>query len=433
MPLKIYVGSMKICVIGTGYVGLITACGFAKLGHEVSCVDIDSSKVEMINRAEPPIYEEGLKELLSEVSGKSLHATTDLDSAIEGSSFIFITVGTPPKEDGSIDLSYVRSAFLGALGSPKFGDSRKIVVVKSTVVPGTCDSLARLGEEKAGKKAGQDYGLCMNPEFLREGKAIRDFFHPDRIVLGAMGTESASALRELYSSFDCPKLETSLKAAEMIKYASNSLLATKISFANEVGNLCKKLGIDVYEVMGGVGLDKRVERSFLNAGIGFGGSCFPKDVKALASLSKEKGLEPRLLDSVIGVNEAQPQKIVEIAREKLGGLSGKKASVLGIAFKPGSDDVREAPSIKVIESLLGEGAEVCAYDPKALPSLKKVFAGRIKYAGSLREALDFSDVVFALTEWAEFRDEKLYAGKLLFDGRKVLNKKSGINYEGVCW
>lgn len=424
---------MKICVIGTGYVGLITACGFAKLGNQVSCVDIDISKVEMINNAKPPIYEEGLETLLREVSGSSLHATTNLDAAISGSEFIFITVGTPSGEDGSIDLSYIHSAFLGALNSPSFSASRKTIVVKSTVVPGTCDSLAKLGEEKAGKKAGEDYGLCMNPEFLREGKAVYDFFNPDRIAMGAFDEESASAIRKLYASFSCPKLETSLKAAEMIKYASNSLLAAKISFANEIGNLCKQLGIDVYEVMDGVGMDKRIERSFLNAGIGFGGSCFPKDVKALAALSKEHGAEPALLDSVIKVNESQPLKIVELALSRLGALSGREVTVLGIAFKPESDDIREAPSIKVINSLLKEGAKVCAYDPEALPNLRKVFGERISYAGSVREALDFSGVIFALTDWAEFKDENLYKGKFLFDGRKVLNKKSGVDYEGVCW
>ncbi|MBN2122163.1 UDP-glucose/GDP-mannose dehydrogenase family protein [Candidatus Micrarchaeota archaeon] len=424
---------MKICVIGTGYVGLISACGFAKLGHDVSCVDLDESKVEMINNARPPIFEEGLEALLKEVSGRSLHATANLDAAISGSQLIFITVGTPSREDGSIDLSYIHSAFLGALNSPSFSESRKTIVVKSTVVPGTCDSLAKMGEEKTGKAAGVDYGLCMNPEFLREGKAVYDFFNPDRIVLGATGEESASAIRALYSSFSCPKLETSLKAAEMIKYASNSLLAAKISFSNEIGNLCKKLGIDVYEVMDGVGLDKRIERSFLNAGIGFGGSCFPKDVKALASISKEHGIDPALLDSVIKVNEAQPAKIVELATARLGSLSGKKATILGIAFKPDSDDIREAPSIKVINSLLKEGAEVCAYDPQALPNLRKLFGERISYADSLGEALGFSDTIFALTDWAEFKDEKLYKGKFLLDGRKVLNKKSGVDYEGVCW
>ncbi len=430
---NISVGLMKICVIGTGYVGLITSCGFAKAGHNVSCVDIDSQKVEMINRAEPPIYEEGLKELLEEVSQKTLHATTSLDSAIADSQVIFLTVGTPSREDGSIDLSHINSAFINALSSPSFAGTFKVVIVKSTVVPGTCDSLARIGEEKTGKKAGEDYGLCMNPEFLREGKAIYDFFNPDRIILGFSDEKSMGAVHELYSSFSCKKLETDLRTAEMIKYASNSLLAAKISFANEVGNLCKKLGIDVYEVMDGAGMDKRIERSFLDAGIGFGGSCFPKDVAALAALSREHGLTPALLNSVISINESQPQKIVELAKGRLGSLNGKKVSVLGIAFKPESDDIREAPSIKVISSLLEDGARICAYDPKALSNLQKLFGERIVYADSLDFALDFSDIVFALTGWEEFKDEKIYAGKFLLDGRKVLNKKSGKNYEGVCW
>lgn len=421
---------MRICVVGTGYVGLITACGFAKLGHAVSCVDIDPAKVEMINAGEPPIYEDGLKELLSETTGGSLKATTELAPAVKDSDVVFITVGTPSKDDGSMDLSYVQKAFLDALSA---ADSFRLFIIKSTVVPGTTDSLALMAKEKLGKEDGVDYGLCMNPEFLREGRAVHDFFNPDRIVIGYGDEKSLEAASSLYSGFRCPLVKTSRKTAEMIKYASNSLLAAKISFSNEVGNLCRELGIDVYDVMDAVGMDGRISRSFLNAGIGYGGSCFPKDVRALISLSRQKGLEPSLLESVVAVNEAQPLKLVGIARRKLGSLKGRRIAVLGAAFKPDSDDIREAPAIKVMDSLLGEGALIRVYDPKALGNLRKVFGEKLEYADSLGEALAFSDIVFILTEWEEFRDENLYKEKTVFDGRKILNRKFGKDYEGICW
>lgn len=421
---------MRICVVGSGYVGLITACGFAKLGHRVSCVDVDREKVEMINRGVPPIYEEGLEELLGEVLKGGLTATTELEGAVREAEAVFITVGTPSSEDGSADLQYVEKAFLDALSA---SDSYKLFVVKSTVVPGTTDALSSLAKEKLGKIEGKDFGLCMNPEFLREGKAINDFFHPDRIIIGAEDGKALGIARSLYSGFGCPVVETGRRSAEMIKYASNSLLATKISFANEVGNICKKLGIDVYEVMDAVGLDKRIERSFLDAGIGFGGSCFPKDVKALAHLGRGKGVEPRLLDSVMEVNESQPGKLVELAASRLGGLGGKKVAVLGIAFKPGTDDIREAPGIGVLSSLLEAGAIPMAYDPKAMGNAKKVFGEKVEYAGSAGEALAFSEIVFLLTEWGEFGEPSLYAGKKIFDGRRVLKRKSEGDYEGICW
>ncbi|MFH1470112.1 MAG: UDP-glucose/GDP-mannose dehydrogenase family protein [Candidatus Micrarchaeota archaeon] len=420
---------MKISVIGTGYVGLITGCGFAKLGHNVSCVDLDEKKVEMINAGKPPIYEKGLEELLKEVHGKNLVATTDLKSSVSGAELVFIAVGTPSREDGSMDNSYVEKAFLDAVSASQ---SFKVFVVKSTVVPGTTDSLALLAEKKLGKKEGRDYGLSMSPEFLREGKALEDFFSPDRIVIGASSERTMDVVASLYSGFKCPVMKTDRKTAEMVKYASNSFLATKVSFANEMGNLCKKLGIDVYEVMDGAGMDKRVGRSFLNAGVGYGGSCFPKDVKAIITSFKENGVEPKILEKVIEVNEEQPYRIVELARKKMK-LNGKKVVVLGLAFKPDSDDMREAPSIKIIDRLLSEGAKVKAYDPEAAENAKKIFGERIVYGKSLREALEYSDVVFVVTEWDEFKDETLYNGKTVFDGRKVLKKKSSGDYEGICW
>ncbi len=420
---------MKLCVIGTGYVGLITGCGFAKLGHDVTCVDINQDKVNTINKGIPPIYENGLKELLSTMLGKNLNATIDLKTAVSKSEIIFITVGTPSLKDGSIDLSFVQSAFSSVLGAL---DSYKTIVVKSTVVPGTTDSLAETAKAKFEKVAGKDYGLCMNPEFLREGKAIDDFFNPDKIVIGVSDEKTEKKMKELYSSFKCPIVTTDCKTAEMIKYASNSFLATKISFANEFGNLCKAFGVDVYEVMDAIGVDKRIGRPFLNAGVGYGGSCFPKDVKAIVSSFKKNKIEPRILNAVIETNERQPQKLVELAKKKLS-LHRAKVAVLGLAFKPESDDMREAPSLKVIDALLAEGAIVMAYDPEAMENAKKILGTKISYAKSAVEAVSHSDLVFLLTEWKEFENEKIYSGKIVFDGRKVLKKKSGKDYEGICW
>ncbi len=419
---------MKICIVGTGYVGLITGCGFAKLGHNVSCIDVDRKKVDMINGKKPPIYEEGLQELMNDVVGKNLTATTDLGAALPGAEIIFIAVGTPSRNDGSIDLSYIDKSFLDVISAI---DSFRAIVVKSTVVPGTTDRLAGLAKKK-GKIDGVDFGLAMSPEFLREGMAVNDFFNPDRLAIGAEDERTMDKVSELYAHFKCPIIKTNRRTAEMIKYASNSLLATKISFANEMGNLCKELSIDVYDVMDAVGLDSRLNRKFLNAGVGFGGSCFPKDVKAIVSLFKENGVKPRLLGSVLEVNEGQPYRLVEIAKKRMN-LKGEKIAVLGLAFKPDSDDMREAPSIKIINRLLEEGASVMAYDPEANENARGIFGNKIGYAKSLTEALAYSDVVFVVTEWKEFRDEKLYAGKIVFDGRKVLKKKSGGNYEGVCW
>ncbi|MCK4318987.1 UDP-glucose/GDP-mannose dehydrogenase family protein [Candidatus Micrarchaeota archaeon] len=416
---------MKVSIIGTGYVGLVSGVCFAELGHDVTCVDVLPEKVEKINNGISPIYEAELEEMLKRnLEAKRIRATLDLDCAVKDSELTFICVGTPSKEDGSTNLAYVESAAEGIRNALKEKDWH-VVVVKSTVPPGT--------SEKVHEIIGERFGMGMNPEFLREGKAVEDFINPDRIVIGGNSKESIEKIKELYSSFDCPILETDLKTAEMIKYASNSLLATKISFANEVGNLCRKLGMDVYEVMKGVGMDRRLSPYFLNAGIGFGGSCFPKDVKSLIHTGKENGVEPKLLESVITINEGQPLKIVEMAKKVLGSLDGKDVAVLGLAFKPDSDDIREAPAIRIVEELVKLGATVHAYDPKAMENAKKVIKGEIEYCKSKEDALGKAEVAFLLTEWEEFKDEKLYEGKTVFDGRKVLNKKTSGNYYGICW
>ncbi len=420
---------MDISVVGTGYVGLVTGTCLAEAKNNVECIDLDAKKVEMINAGKSPIYEPGLEELLKKNLGSRLKATVDADSAIKNSEITFICVGTPSCGDGSTDLKYIESAAekIGDVISEKEG--KQIVVVKSTVPPGTSEKVAEIFKSRGAK----NFGIAMNPEFLREGKAVEDFMTPDRVVLGAEEGWIHEKLKELYSFTDAPKLETCLRTAEMIKYASNSLLATKISFANEIGNICKKLGIDVYDVMQGVGMDARLSPYFLNAGIGFGGSCFPKDVKSLIHTAKLSNSDATLLEAVIAVNESQPLKLVELAKKKLGGLSGKKVAVLGLAFKPDTDDMREAPSLKIVPALAKEGAKVTAYDPEATESAKALIGNVPAYASSAKEAVDSSEIVFILTEWKEFDDESLYVGKQVFDGRKLLKKRSDGQYEGVCW
>lgn len=427
---------MKISVIGSGYVGSVTAACFAEAGHEIVCVDIDEKKVEQINAGIPPIYEEGLGDLLRKYAGKKLIATIDYEFAVRETDISFICVGTPSAEDGSIDLSIVRAAAtnIGEALAKKKG--YHVVVVKSTVVPETTEKFVLpVLEEASGKTAGKDFGVAMNPEFLREGKAVHDFMHPDKIVIGAIDRKSGDLISELYRKFECEVIRTNPATAEMIKYANNSLLATKISFANEIGNICKKLGIDTYEVMAAVGKDFRISPRFLNSGAGFGGSCFPKDVKALIGKAKAIGYSPILLESVIAVNEKQPLLMTEILIRKIGNLAGKKIAVLGLAFKNETDDIRESRAISVIAELLRLGAKISAYDPMAIENMKRVFP-IIEYSGKAEDALKGADACLVMTEWDEFRQlESEFENmkeKIVIDGRRVIEAKN-IDYEGLCW
>ena len=311
-----------------------------------------------------------------------------------------------------------------------------LVVVKSTVIPGTTEGVViPLLEENSGARAGMDFPVAVNPEFLREGKAITDFLNPDRIVIGELDKESGDILHELYKDFTAPILRLDLKTAEMIKYASNAFLATKISFINEIGNVCKKMGIDIYRVAEGMGLDPRISPHFLNAGIGFGGSCLPKDIKALIATAKGLGYQPALLESVIRINDEQPLRLVDLAQKKVGALSQKKAAILGLAFKPGTDDIREAPSLKIVKELLRRKAIVKVYDPAAMERVEAIFGSAIEYADSAREAVSDADMVFILTEWDEFKNPALYRGKKVFDGRRTLSPGEEENWacEGICW
>ena len=422
---------MNISIIGTGYVGLVTGVCFAKLGNKVICVDINEKKIEMINKGVPPIYEEGLEQVLVENKNR-IEATRDYRYAIQNTDVTFICVGTPSEDDGSIDLKFVEEAAEEIGKQLRNKDGWHLVVVKSTVLPGTTGEVVLpLLERHSGKKAGVDFGVAMNPEFLREGIAVRDFLEPDRIVIGYYDDKSREVLRKLYSSFSCPIVETLLSAAEMIKYASNAFLATKISFINEIGNMCKKLGIDAYEVADGMGLDKRIGRAFLDSGIGWGGSCFPKDLDALISWAKRIGEESNIISSVVEVNKRQPLKMIDLLKKHVPELKGKTVGVLGLAFKPNTDDIRESRAIPVVKQLLKEKAVVKAFDPKAMENFKKMFP-QIRYCSSAEETLD-SDAVLILTKWEEFK--KLdYTEKIVIDGRRLLEAKNTAKiYEGVCW
>ena len=429
---------MNISIIGSGYVGLITAVGFASNSHKVICVDSNESKVSQINQGKPPIYEADLDCLLpSCVNGKgNLKASSDY-SEILNSDITFICVNTPSDTGENINLSCVIDS------ATKIGqvlakvNNYQVIVVKSTVIPGTTEQIIIPTLEKySSKKAGKDFGVAMNPEFLQEGKALHCFLNPDRIIIGEYDRRAGDILQEIYHDFRVPILRTDIITAEMIKYASNAFLSTKISFINEIGNICKKLGIDVYKVAKGMGYDPRIGNKFLDAGIGFGGSCLPKDLEALICKAKELDYKAELLRDVSKVNKEQPLRIVEIAKRRLGTLENKVVAVLGLAFKPNTDDIRQAPALSIIARLLAEGATVRVYDPKAMPSAKQVLSSNIVFCDSASDAINGSDCTIIATEWDEFKDESLYAGKLVIDGRRILNPEKArqlCRYEGVCW
>ena len=421
---------MNISIIGTGYVGLVTGACFAKLGHNVICVDIDPVKIQKINNGVSPIYEQGLDTLLQTHKDK-ITATTDYNIAMENSDITFLCVGTPSLSNGAIDLSHLKEATKQMASCLKNKDHWHLIVVKSTVVPGTTqETVLPLLEECSGKKVSRDIGLAMNPEFLKEGVAVHDFFNPDRIVIGSVDTESKKILRELYKDFSCPLVETTLSAAEMIKYASNCFLATKISFINEIGNLCKTLGIDTYEVADGMGLDKRIGRAFLDSGIGWGGSCFGKDVNALVALAKEKKTPCRIMDSTVWVNDQQPLRLITLLKKHIPSLAGKTIGILGLSFKPNTDDIRDSRSIPIVQELLKQGARVKAFDPQAMDAFRQQFPG-ITYCASAQEVLN-SDALLLLTNWDEFKQLD-FRNSIVIDGRRIKEAEKAKIYDGVCW
>jgi len=435
---------MRIAIIGgTGYVGLTTAVCLAAKGHMVFCVGRSKEKIDRIRRGFPVIYERGLKNLMDEVlANRTLIASVDLVNAVRNSDVSFICVGTPSGDDGSIDLTQIRDAVkqVGSALRDKLG--YHVVVVKSTVVPGTTeDVVLPILEKFSGKKVGIDFGVCMNPEFLREGRAVDDFMFPrdTGIVIGEFDRKSGDLVSEIYEDFDGEILRTSIRVAEMIKYARNSCLAKDISFANEIANICQRLGVDYLDVKKGMEMDARIgEGRFFDAGAGFGGSCFPKDVNAIVAKAKEYGIVPLILESTLKVNQAQPHELVRLTKEVVGSsLRGRRIAVLGLAFKPGTDDVREAPSIRVINSLLREGCEIIVYDSKAVGNAKKIFGDKVEYAEKAEEALRYADACVIVTEWPEFANPKLYTcmrGRVIIDGRRVLNPAklpSGFIYHAI--
>lgn len=443
---------MKVSIVGTGYVGLVTGTCLAEVGHTCVCVDIDRAKVERINQGETPIYEQSLDLMLKRLVGKRLRATVELRAAVLDSEITLIAVGTP--FDGTrIDLSYIREVAHEIGTALKDKQGYHVVVVKSTVVPGTTDDVVRPTLERAsGKRAGTDFGLGMNPEFLTEGVAVKDFMNPDRIVLGGLDERTIDLLACVYSPFEgVPVVRTNNKTAEMIKYASNAALATLISFSNEIGNLCSTLGgVDVADVMNGVHLahyftptledGRRIKApisSFLWAGCGFGGSCLPKDVKALSAHGSAHGQPMELLDAVIKVNQAQPARIIGILEQHLTSLAGKHVSVLGLAYKPDTDDMRESPAIPIVRMLVERGALVTVYDPVAHEGARAMFATTdVEVAESLETALNEIDAAVLVTSWDEFqRVPELLASKpvapLLVDGRRMLDRHSVRRYAGV--
>ena len=419
-----------IGVIGTGYVGLVTAAGFAELGNEVWCIDIDADKIERLKRGEIPIYEPGLEELVAKHRGR-LHFSTDIADALEHARLLFVAVGTPPTYSGDADLSAVYSVVEAMPPS-----DRHALIMKSTVPVGTGRHIQRHFEETG--KSGFRYVSC--PEFLKEGSAVEDFLEPDRVVIGDIGDWAGDAVEELYRPLGSQILRMDIASAEMVKLASNAFLATKISFINEIANVSEETGADVSEVARGMGLDDRIGPKFLQPGIGFGGSCFPKDVSALKQLAGNSGYHFQLLSAVIEVNELQKRRVVGKLKRAVGSLVGKKIALLGLAFKPNTDDMREASSLVLAGRLQGEGATVSAYDPIAEEEARKLMRG-VEFSASELDAVRGADAVVLVTEWPQFKEldwsevADAMRGDVVVDGRNALDPEAvrfaGLRYEGV--
>ena len=431
---------MKVSVIGTGYVGLVTGATLADLGNEVVCLDILEEKINMLNSGKSPIYEPGLDELLkSGLKSKRLIGSTEIEQNVRNSDITFICVGTPSDKNGNIDLSYIKSASSSIGRALRDKSEEHTVIVKSTVVPLTTEEVVMPNILKKSGWKRENLGIGMNPEFLREGSAIHDAQNPDRIVIGFADEVARKTLNELYNSYKCKKLECSPRTAELIKYASNSFLATKISFVNEVANMSNVWGIDFQEVAEGMGLDSRISPEFLRAGAGFGGSCFPKDVKALAAAAKNSKVESLMLKATLEVNDVQPKIVVKMAEERLGVIKGKKIAILGLAFKPDTDDVRESRSEIVIKELMEKGANIVAHDPEGMPNFKEIID--VKMTPTPELATEKADCVIIMTEWDVYKKMDLESllermnGNVLIDGRRALNAKKadkiGFDYKTI--
>jgi UDPglucose 6-dehydrogenase len=436
---------MNICVIGTGYVGLVTGAVFADLGNDVTCVDKIKEKIDSLNKGVMPIYEPGLEEMVKRnVVDNRLFFSTDLNRSVEKAEIIFICVGTPPKNNGETDLSFVEDA---AKGIAKSINGYKIIVNKSTVPVGTGDFVRKVIEKN--KTHNTDFDVVSNPEFLREGSAIADALSPDRIIIGAPTKQVAVKLLELYASIGRPMLITDVYSAEIIKYASNAFLAMKISFINAIADICERAGANINDVAKGVGYDSRVGQAFLNAGLGFGGSCFPKDTQSLIHTAEKFGYDFNLLKSVLDINKERIPHFFKIIKDKLvpaghkqgtGGLRGKVIGVLGLSFKPDTDDMRDAKSVEIIDMFLKEGAVIKAYDPVAMENARKIIPN-IKYCTNAYEVSEDADALVIVTEWREFkllnmeRIKNIMRRPVIFDGRNIYDaertRKMGFEYYSI--
>jgi UDPglucose 6-dehydrogenase len=422
---------MKIAVVGTGYVGLVTGTCLAETGNQVTCVDINEKKVEMMKNGQLPIYEPGLELLFNRnISHNRLSFTTNLQEAIEDAKIIFLALPTPPGGDGAADLSYVMGA---AKDIAKLIKEYKVIVTKSTVPVGTADKVIAIMKQHTDL----EFAVVSNPEFLREGVAVDDFMKPDRVVIGTMDDRARKLMGELYAPYvrqGNPIVFMDERSSELTKYAANSFLATKISFMNEIANLCEKVGADVDMVRRGIGADERIGRRFLFSGIGYGGSCFPKDVQALAKSAEENAYDFKILNSVMQVNEIQKKVLVEKLKKYFkGNIKGKKFAMWGLAFKPETDDIREAPALYIIDELLKAGASVTAFDPEAMDNIKALLGDKITYAEDQYDALKDADALLIVTEWSVFRTpdfdllENLLKNKVIFDGRNLYDLQKMID------
>jgi UDPglucose 6-dehydrogenase len=427
---------MKVCMIGTGYVGLVSGTCFAEIGHDVVCVDNDKKKIDILKKGGIPIYEPGLEEMIARnVKAGRLDFTTSIAEGVKRSLFLFIAVGTPPKEDGEPDLSSVEKV-AEEIGAAM--NEYKIIIEKSTV-PVQTGKWVRTVLERFSKQA-KDFDVASNPEFLREGSAIGDFLHPDRVVLGVESERAREKLLELYKPIEAPKIVTDIASAELIKHASNAFLSMKISFINALSVICEKSGADVLKVAEGIGLDKRIGRDFLNAGVGFGGFCFPKDIKAFISIAQKLGYDFRLLKEVDNINNEQMMGAVDKIEQMLWNVKDKKIGILGLAFKPNTDDMRFAPSITIINELIKRGAKIKAYDPVAMERAKVIMPD-IEYCSDAYSVARDVDALLLVTEWDEFRSldmakmKEMMRQPVLLDGRNVFKpgdmKKLGFIYAGV--
>jgi UDPglucose 6-dehydrogenase len=429
---------VKICMIGTGYVGLVSGACLADFGHDVTCVDIDTGRIDALGRGEIPIYEPGLKDVVAKnVADERLHFTTDLGPTVRGAEVVIIAVGTPPQDDGGTDLRFV---FAAARDIAKHLQNYTVVVQKSTAPVGTAREIGRIIAAEMPK--GAEFDVVSNPEFLREGSAVGDFMRPDRVVVGVESARARAIMQKVYRPLyllETPFVSTSLESAEMIKYASNSFLATKISFINEMAHICELVGADVDEVARGMGLDGRIGKKFLHAGIGYGGSCLPKDVASLMHVARSRGYEAPLVSAAHAINHELVDRALEKLTRATGGLNGKVIALLGLAFKPNTDDLREAPALRLVHELLSAGARVKVFDPVAMENFRKITKAPVEYGKNAYELAAGADAVVLVTEWNEFREldfprlKTLMRGNVFVDCRNVYSpermEETGFVYE----